>query len=119
MLQNVHFLRIYIPVQDKNPGDNGGTTPLHLAAAEGHFQVCQAILNEVTDKNPSDDDDWTPFHAAAKYGRTDVCQAIMGQIQGKYTLIIFSLRNGIFHESMAQDKIHSMPKTFKIQKLED
>ena len=30
-----------------NPRDNFGTTPLHIAAKNGHLQVCEIILQEV------------------------------------------------------------------------
>ena len=32
-------------VKDKNPRNNDGTTSLHNAAYQGHFQICQHIKN--------------------------------------------------------------------------
>ena len=39
-------------VEDKNPADNFGDTPLHLAAKKGSLDICKMILPKVKDKNP-------------------------------------------------------------------
>ena len=41
-------------VEDKNPKDQFGKTPLHWAAGNGHTLICKMILDEVEDKNPKD-----------------------------------------------------------------
>ena len=47
-------------VEDKNPRDKFGWTPLHQAAVLGHLSVCKLILENVKDKNPADDEGQTP-----------------------------------------------------------
>ena len=34
-------------IQDKNPPNHFGSTPLHWAAKNGHFEVCKLIIGEV------------------------------------------------------------------------
>ena len=41
-------------VEDKNPKDQFGKTPLHWAAGNGHKIICKMIMDEVEDKNPKD-----------------------------------------------------------------
>ena len=68
-------------IDDKNPMDTKGTTPLHLAAADGHFAVCLAIINQLEDKNPKDIIGETPLHEAARGGHLQVYNALMGQVE--------------------------------------
>ena len=46
------FMTIFERAEDKNPKDNFGFTPLHLAAENGHLELCQLIIENVQDKNP-------------------------------------------------------------------
>ena len=48
--------------------DELGMTPFHLAAQEGHFEICQFFLQNVKDKNPKDNAQDTPLHIAALRG---------------------------------------------------
>ena len=41
-------------IDDKNPKDRFGWTPLHMAARNGHLSVCQLIVENVDDKIPTD-----------------------------------------------------------------
>ena len=41
-------------VQDKNPKDEDGLTPFHVAAGNGHTEICRLIFNSVKEKNPKD-----------------------------------------------------------------
>ena len=51
-------------IQDKNPGDDTGVTPLHAAAAGGKLETFKMIMNKAdTDINPSENGGWTPLHA--------------------------------------------------------
>ena len=61
----------------KNPKDWLGNTPLHKAVIEGHLQICEMIIDNVTDKNPEDYSGITPLHWAAHYGHLSICQLIM------------------------------------------
>ena len=53
-----------------NPKDDKGETPLHWAAANGHMNVCEFILEHIhMDKNPKDKLRWqTPLHLAVRKG---------------------------------------------------
>ena len=52
-------------VDDKNPKDNIGWTPLHYAARHGYLSVCQLIVENVDNKNPKNDSGCTPFDFAS------------------------------------------------------
>ena len=62
---------------DKNPKDNDGDTPLHLASKQGHFEVCKLILKHVSDTNPKDEGGETPLHYAADFGHLRLFKFIM------------------------------------------
>ena len=47
-------------MSEKNPKDNVGLTPLHLAARAGNFKLFQYIFNRAEDKNPRDNNGNTP-----------------------------------------------------------
>ena len=38
----------------RNPKDDQGVTPLHVAASSGHFKICEEILTHEIEKNPAD-----------------------------------------------------------------
>ena len=65
--------------KDKNPKDSYGITPLHQAAANSCYAVCQWILNNVNDKHPEDNSESTPLLYAAKYGHPAICQLIINE----------------------------------------
>ena len=56
-----------------------GWTPLHHAAATGHFEVVKYIMENYDYKNPKSDGSSgeTPLHCAARFGRLDVVKYIM------------------------------------------
>ena len=51
-------------VQDKNPKDDYGVTPLHFAAQNDYSKVCLLILKNVQEKNPKCQKGKTPLHFA-------------------------------------------------------
>ena len=55
-------------VDNKNPKDVDGWTPLHWAARSGRLLVCQLIIETLDEKNPKTQTGWTPFHWACKNG---------------------------------------------------
>ena len=59
-------------VDNKNPKEKSGWTPLHDAALNGYHDVCRFIVQNVADKNPKDDCGNTPLHEAARGGHFEV-----------------------------------------------
>ena len=55
-------------VADKNPSNDWGQTPLHIAAEKGFVEICQLLIQNAPDKNPSDKYGQTPMHCAFKNG---------------------------------------------------
>ena len=53
-------------VEDRNPSNRWGDTPLHYAAEFGHLEVCQLIIQSVDEKNPKNNEGSTPLHFAAR-----------------------------------------------------
>ena len=50
-----------------NPANENGETPLHLAAKNGHLEICELILDGLgKTKNPVDKKGRTPLHHAAR-----------------------------------------------------
>ena len=49
---------------NKNPGTNGGWTPLHFAAENKELTICRLIMENVLDKNPAANGGTTPFDVA-------------------------------------------------------
>ena len=52
-------------VEDKNPSDSIGDTPLHRAAMGGHLAIVKYIMDNIEDKSPKDQEGNTPLHYAA------------------------------------------------------
>ena len=68
---------------NKNPRSDGGYTPLHIAASNGHLEICQIILEEVDDKNPLTDDGFSPLYLAANNGHLEVFKFIFEKVSMK------------------------------------
>ena len=68
-------------LDDKNPKKSDhGTTPLHMAAMYGHFNVCDLIIKSIKKSeeiNPGDSSGDTPLHEACGNGYLDICKLIM------------------------------------------
>jgi ankyrin repeat protein len=94
-----------------NPENNEGVTPLHLAAAEGHLEICQQMLKVIKDKhpngryigdvNPKDKVGSTPLHYAASKGQLHICKLFMQIVADKnprnnmrFTPLHFAEQNG-------------------------
>ena len=52
------------------------STPLHLAAAEGHADACKLLCEVMENVNVEDDSGCTPLHSAAREGHTQVCRIL-------------------------------------------
>ena len=59
-------------VKDKNPKSTDDQTPLHWAAREGHFTICELILANIEEKNPVDKNNKTPIELARQNYHEDV-----------------------------------------------
>ena len=72
---NLELCKLIIEnVQEKNPKDNKGRTPLHYTSCSwlpSSHQTTAAlvhlIMENVQDKNPKDNHGWTPLHNAAEH----------------------------------------------------
>eukprot|EP00041_Stephanoeca_diplocostata_P015777 m.302659 g.302659 ORF g.302659 m.302659 type:complete len:293 (-) comp20149_c0_seq1:789-1667(-) len=54
-----------------------GCTPLHLAANQGHADICAMLLANGADVQSRDAQQWTPIHHAARAGCSQVLQLVM------------------------------------------
>ena len=61
-----------------NSRDDEGLIALHVAAQNGHLEVCQLIITNVEDKNPTNNHGLTPLHAAAEKGHLEIPRARRG-----------------------------------------
>ena len=50
---------------------------MHFAAAKGHLDIFELIMEHIHDPSPRNDEGQTPYHFAASYGHTDMCSAII------------------------------------------
>ena len=61
-------------VQNRNPGNDNGDTPLHHAANRGHLDVCKLIIESMQTENTGIIQVQTPTHSAAINGQ--ICELI-------------------------------------------
>ena len=55
-----------------------GSTPLHVAAAEGHSEIARSLMARGADVNAKNADGETALHLAAEQGHEDVVDALIG-----------------------------------------
>ena len=65
-------------MDDINPPNNFGTTPLHTAAANRKSLVCKLIVDKVDNKNPQNTLGLSPLHSAI-FGNSSKCLKILMQ----------------------------------------
>ena len=59
-------------------------SPLHHAAAGGHFDIVKYLVDKLSDKNPIVDFNWkTPLHSAASCGRLKIVEYLIGENNDK------------------------------------
>ena len=58
----------------KNHADLEGKTPLHLAAEQGYFEICQLLIDNIEDKHPLAANDMTPKDYAKRYGHYEIVE---------------------------------------------
>ena len=69
-------------LDDKNPKDSNGITPLHVAAENGHLEVIKYLVPLVTELHPEAGVFWgqkTPLDLARQNGANEVVDYIMNQ----------------------------------------
>ena len=86
--QTEKFMKLLAEAEDKNPADKMGVTPYHLAAKNGHLQICHLIcLYQMTSReseiNPPDKQKFTPFHYAAESGHLSICKFFINTVSNK------------------------------------
>ena len=86
--QTETFMNLLAEAEDKNPSDINGVTPYHLAAKNGHLEICHLIcLYQMTshdgDINPPDNHKFTPFHYAAAHGHLSICKFFIDNASNK------------------------------------
>ena len=59
-------------LDNKNPGDINGRTPLHEAASQGHFNTCKYIVGKINDKMLKTLDGKTPGDVALENGHVEL-----------------------------------------------
>jgi ankyrin repeat protein len=52
-------------------------TPLHLAASEGHLDICQILLEQNADVRVHDDSGYTPLHLAASSRHLEIARILL------------------------------------------
>lgn len=71
-LENLKEIMDLNPDFDLNQSDYDKRTPLHLAAAEGNYEIVDYLINKKVNPNPKDRWGNTPYHEANKiYQKTD------------------------------------------------
>ena len=58
----------------KHHADLDGKTPLHLAAEQGYFEICQLLIDNIDDKHPIAANDMTPKDYAKRYGHYEIVE---------------------------------------------
>ena len=80
----VKFFIDNFALEDRNPQDNFGWTPLHIASRFGHFKVFKLLFKNIEgEKNPEDYQGWTPLHCASKYGHFRIFKLLFNNIEGE------------------------------------
>jgi hypothetical protein len=90
------FLATLQGIKDKNPRNNEGVTPLHIAAIRGKLRICELIIANVKDKNPPEETGQTPLHLAALEGHLAVCRLIIK---------ILPTKKGILHSMLPLNEV--------------
>lgn len=61
---------------DLETKDKNGVVPLHIAAANGYYNVVVYLMEKGVAVDPTDSDGWTPLHAAACWGQMSVVEIL-------------------------------------------
>ena len=106
-----HFKRRKI--QNRNPGDVRGATPLHLAARNGNMELFKLIFSCITQNlNPANADGETPLHWAVKNRNWTICEFIIANITPECTNPADGQGNTPLHHAVQIGKVDSFFKIF-------
>ena len=73
-------------VDEKNPSDYKGNTPLHEISSQWRtksHEIFKLIFDNASNKNPADSNGLTPLHNAAKLNNLETCKLIAKNIENK------------------------------------
>ena len=73
-------------LEDKNPKDSNGFTPLHLAAANGHLEVVKHLTQFVDDLHPKNGVCWgpkTPLDFAEEKGHHEIVDYLKNPLRAQ------------------------------------
>ena len=75
--------------------DDNGSTPLHYAARNGHFEHFRLVFEHAKSKNPTTQHGTTVLHSAARKGNFLVCSLIIDHLKkGRVLQNTFILSEG-------------------------
>ena len=101
-------------------------TPLHLAAAKGHREVCRLILENVASKNPVAIDGLTPLHLAAERGHKGIvkllvenCENIRPLYNGKTPLEYAAYHDHWFTCRLLMKNLQDFKQFFEAPRFQD
>ena len=70
---HLEIVKFIVPmIEDKNPKNENGATPLHYAALLGHKEVVKYLVTMVADKHPIDCSGRSPRYLAIQNGHTEI-----------------------------------------------
>jgi cytohesin len=64
---------------DVNAKDGVGWTPLLYAAAYGHKEIAELLIENGADLNAKSENGWTPLHRAAEYGHKGIVELLIAK----------------------------------------
>ena len=83
-LRNIGFIRYLKYKINEFMTEKSYPSPLHCAAAGGHFDIVKYLADKLSDKNPIVDYNWrTPLHSAAYCGRLKIVEYLIGEVNDK------------------------------------
>lgn len=76
---NAFHVRVWLDniENDLNQGDDHGFSPLHWASREGHYNICEMLLQRGARVNAQNMGDDTPLHLAVTMGKEDVMNLLI------------------------------------------
>ena len=88
-------------LDDKNPTDKYGETPLSHAVLNGHLEIYQLIAESLEDKNPSVNYGLSSLHLASERGHLEICEYIMDNLLDKNPPCVQGTYDGLTPYNMA------------------